>query len=419
MKKWSKFFYASLCFLLSSFIFYGIEAFAIENIQSEALTQIIYSENGRIENNGIYQLDVDFYGIISIANSVNEVKVIGNGLDHQHNNTAIFFEDNRSEAVTLTIEDLYITAPTETHGIDFGNTGSDENEPSKLFISGRSKVEGQHTGIHVPQGVHLIIDTVEGDAPGEIDIESFGLGAGIGGGYHKSAGMVTIEGGTIKAIGKSGIGGGGGSFWYLIESGIAPTPAYSAHGGNLIISGGTVTAIGSSGAGIGGGWNGNGGTVTITGGTVTAIGGTHGAGIGGGVNGEGCLLVITDATVMAEGVTGIGGGLWDSMERNHATLPHGGTIEISGGTVTATGLLGAGIGTVDTGSGGIVNITGSTVTAIGGTNITTDSPYAIYVRPPGIGTSDPVRPLGSVSIINSNVTAEGAINGPASVIIHV
>ena len=78
-------------------------------------------------------------------------------------------------------------------------------------------------------------------------MDAIGGGAGIGGGGYRQAGIIEIEGGTVKAESRSvgaGIGGGGG--------------VYGGDNmninGSITISGGTVTATGSSyGAGIGGG----------------------------------------------------------------------------------------------------------------------------------------------------------------------
>ena len=94
---------------------------------------------------------------------------------------------------------------------------------------------------------------------------------------------------------------------------------------------------------------------------MTATGGSDAAGIGGGRYGSGGTVIITGGTVTATGGSygaGIGGGSRGS----------GGTITITGGTVTAKGGgYAAGIGGGDGGgSGGTVTITGGTVTAKGG-----------------------------------------------------
>ena len=128
--------------------------------------------------------------------------------------------------------------------------------------------------------------------------------AGIGGGYYKNAGNITINAGSVIAYGgKRGAGIGGG------ERGSA---------GNTTINGGVVTAEGGteyyggtyySGAGIGGGNKGAGGSITVIGGTVTAKGGNYSAGIGGGYDaGAGTILITGGKVHAADG--GIGTSTW-------------------------------------------------------------------------------------------------------------
>ena len=158
-------------------------------------------------------------------------------------------------------------------------------------------------------------------------------GAGIGGGYQKPAGNITVESGKITANGGSGAAGiGGGSH----GSG-------TGTGEIIRISGGAVTTNGGSGgAGIGGSYAGTGesgsssieGTADVisTGGTGAAgIGGGSSSGAGTGINGSilitGCAIV--SATGKAGGA-GIGGGYG-------AGTGTGGKITISGyAHVTAT-----------------------------------------------------------------------------------
>ena len=92
---------------------------------------------------------------------------------------------------------------------------------------------------------------------------------------------------------------------------------------------------------------------------LTATGGNNAAGIGGGADGAGGTVTISGGTVTAtggDGSAGIGGGYSGA----------GGTVTIEGGTVTATGGYGgAGIGGGYVGEGGTVTISGGTVTATG------------------------------------------------------
>lgn len=211
-----------------------------------------------------------------------------------------------------------------------------------LTLLGSSTVAGgrYHAGIEVPSGASL---TIGGN--GSINVTGGSDSAGIGGssemyeGGESDAGTITINSGSITAIGPYGTGIGG---------------AFSGASGNITINGGNVTATGNNDcAGIGGDIDDC--TVTINGGIVTASGGHHGAGIGGNVT-------ITGGTVHATGGSQAAG------------IGDGGSITISGGAITAKGgsgggLVGgggAGIGSRNGNNSGIVTITGGTVIASGG-----------------------------------------------------
>ncbi|GAB6395474.1 MAG: Ig-like domain-containing protein [Bacteroidales bacterium] len=266
---------------------------------------------------------------------------------------------------------LILSGSNELVTTDFVSAGLTVEDSAKITIQG--------TGSLLAQGGDL--------APKN------GGGAGIGGRETKSGGNITITGGTITATGgflAAAIGGGAGG-----------------DGGNITITGGTVTATaGAQAAGIGGGKGdsgGSGGNITITGGTITATGGTMGAGIGGGYRGDGGNITITGGTITATGGTyaaGIGGG-WESDGGNIITIRGGvvvavslggsgdpagiggggtssaGTVNISGGTVYASGGTGPGIGGGAGTTGGVINITGGTVITdeigIGGAGGTTQT----------------------------------------------
>lgn len=180
-------------------------------------------------------------------------------------------------------------------------------------------------GIEVNEGNAL---TIWGQQKGNGELKAQDVGtycAGIGGGYGKSGGNITVVGGNIIAT------------------------AYSA------------------GAGIGGGAYGNGGMITIKGGEIEAEGGTAGAGIGGGGYGNGGTITITGGKIKAKGIdggAGIGGG------RQGA----GGTIKIQGGNIYASirdGLVANGdfaIGAGMNGSGGSLSIKDSVVITRGKIN---------------------------------------------------
>ena len=187
---------------------------------------------------------------------------------------------------------------------------------------------------------------------GAVTANGASKGAGIGGGNNGAGGTIIINGGTVTATGgNDGAGIGGG---------------YNGAGGTITVNGGTVTAKGGvRGAGIGGGHNGAGGNVTINGGSVTANGGSGAAGIGGGRSGAGGNITINGGAVTATGRTagaGIGGGYKGAC--GNITI-NGGTVEANGNDGGGTSSSGAGIGGGESGnnSGGSISITGGTVTA--------------------------------------------------------
>ena len=163
-------------------------------------------------------------------------------------------------------------------------------------------------------------------------------GAGIGGG--KNASSITINGGTVTA--KAGLTTDIGA------AGIGATYGQSSQK-TITIKGGTVTAIGGS-AGIGGGAYQSAGTVVINDGVITATSEGYGAGIGGGggrykgsndMGGSGSVT-INGGTVTAQGGgrgygAGIGGGGADWQLGDTSGAQASGDITINGGVVTATG----------------------------------------------------------------------------------
>lgn len=200
---------------------------------------------------------------------------------------------------------------------------------------------------------------------------------------------IQILGGIVHAEGGvSGAGIGGYRATILVEEGTVVSKAYQeatvsgvgigGYGCSITINGGDIQAWGGKcGAGIGSLDNhGPDGislpqTIKITGGTVEATGGSSdvgvddraGAGIGGGEGEPGGKIIISGGIITANGGTcetgagaGIGGG---------AHLGAGGTVEISGGTVNATGSYGgAGIGGGKNGDSGSITINGGKIKAI-------------------------------------------------------
>ena len=198
---------------------------------------------------------------------------------------------------TIIIRDVHIEATKyafDMVGADVDlwiDPGDHDNE--NIF---RTNMGGPHSSaIQASEGSTLTISSMSGDysVDGKLRAEGSTHGAGIGGscyavgGGAAPCGDITINGGTITAIGgEYGAGIGGGS-----AGGSLP-----GDGGNIVINGGDITAQGGpGGAGIGSGSGDsagynypNSGTVTIRGGTITAHGGSGGvytkagAAIGGG-----------------------------------------------------------------------------------------------------------------------------------------
>jgi hypothetical protein len=266
--------------------------------------------------------------------------------------------------VTIVEDDCIVVAPGVTADITLTDVHIEVEGYAAFDMSGATVnltlvgtniliggIAGGPAGLQAPEGSTLTINAADTShsltaRSGYALHEYYGTGAGIGGSFgNTTGGNITINNGTVIAVGGRGAGIGG---------------AHPGAGGTVTINGGIVTATGRSGAGIGGSYTGAGGTITISGGTVTATGSDNAAGIGGGYRGAGGTVTITGGTVNAVGgnlSAGIGGG----------EMGAGGSVTISGGTVTATGgSRSAGIGGGEGGDGGSVTISGGVVTAIGG-----------------------------------------------------
>ena len=121
--------------------------------------------------------------------------------------------------------------------------------------------------------------------PGSLTADSNGYAPGIGGGYRIECGDISVEGGTIVAVGGDGAAGiGGGS---------------DALCGTVSVSGGTVFAWGGNSApGVGSGSRGSCDGVAISGGSVAARGGDGAPGIG-------CASGRCNAVDIADGVSAV------------------------------------------------------------------------------------------------------------------
>ena len=250
-----------------------------------------------------------------------------------------------------------------------------------LTLAGDNTLKsGYGGGLQVPVGAAV---TINGTAGTDSLTATGSNGAGIGGGYYAPCGKITITGGSVKANGVTGIGGWTDNNSQTVEIKGGEVEANSIGGGStaVTISGGTVTIsenISSSGlVTIGGGtvdtkkFTAN--TLTVTDGNVTAHNG-----IGGGtVNVSGGTLTASGdsqkAGINSSNVTISGGSVTANGATNGAGIggnngEDGKNVTISGGTVVATGgsgngTGGAGIGGGNNGAGGTLIITGGTVVA--------------------------------------------------------
>ena len=289
--------------------------------------------------------------------------------------------------------------------------------------------------------------------------------AGIGGGSRGadsttdtnsdsrgSGGTITIYGGDVTATGDNGGAGiGGGGKRHI--PGQSQSSQKGGNSGTITIYGGTINATGSSGgAGIGSGSCALEADVKIYGGSVTATNNDGGAGIGCGAtaNVSGldskCTIEIgknANVTVI-DGDFGVGGGAagigsgrgWNNAggeyditisgnarvtttgtKYNSSTgggagigggqFSRGGTINISGGTVTATGSYGgAGIGSGYNGKNATkITIEGGTVTAEGSRNGESSSAYK-YSASIGLGASDENASESCINLNGGYITAK-------------
>lgn len=230
--------------------------------------------------------------------------------------------------LNLTIKDLIIDRKESTSN-SLSAIALTDTAKLNLTLEGDNKLYGAYGGAGIGVGHGTVLHITE-ESTGSLYAKggnAYGGAAGIGAispgwdmnysssspktqdcGYIEIAGSnVTAEGGTYKfreseICGGAGIGG-----------------SYGASGGIINIIGGTVHAIGGRyGAGIGGGSNGSVASITITGGTVTAEGTGKGsrqpAAIGRGVDSSSMedavlpcgVIEITGGKVTAKGNIGFG-----------------------------------------------------------------------------------------------------------------
>ena len=301
-------------------------------------------------------------------------------------------------------------------GIGGGYYGNGTTANGIICISGgRVMATGGSFGAGIGGGAEL------GDGTGrngQIIIEGNAIvtatggshGAGIGGGYDGNGtgmgGKITLDGtANVTANATSGAGIGSGSTNRRIYG--------TDQSGEVLITGNvTVQARSESGAGIGGGKAMNGvsygtgkdGHITINGNADVTATSTYAAGIGGGgefsfdrscTTGEnGVISISGNATVKATGgVYGIGG--YDDEDMN-------GSLNISGGTVTAratsTGnTYACGIGRISR-----FNVNGGVVSASGCTGI-----YCANVNGGSIVTAESLKNTNGFGALTSDGSRTG------------
>ena len=342
---------------------------------------------------------------------------------------------------------LTIPPPADGNNADAGIGGSSSDNAGTITINGGGiNITSGSTGAGIGGGKGGSAGTITING-GDINITSRSTGACIGGGGGNnsasgSGGTITINGGNINLTqygSNYNTATGSGDSGAAIGAGGGDIMAHGSDGGAITINGGTVTIHQHArAAGIGSGTFGAPGTVLITGGTVnvymvhqgsdTSSSG-EGAGIGGcsgmGIPGATGYITITGGTVNVDAYwTGI--GIVNSSQACH--------INISGGTVTAKGAKGPGIGFPVHYNGDDITITGGTVTAssrdsagIGGTY---PSDVA-YVSPLRLDASADIKAYsgGAAPAINArnntgdgyfvNASLDKAISATASTTLYV
>lgn len=218
----------------------------------------------------------------------------------------ITINSSATNDIDIVLSDLNISATVALCVNGSGNVNIELDGSNILKSSSR------HAGLEVSTGSSIVINDKDNNG----SLEAQGKGAGIGSATGNNNGKITINGGTITAVGgfnSAGIGGG--------DDGGA---------GLVIINGGEINASSNwYGCGIGSGsYNDEGGTIIINGGKINATGNVHGAGIGGSDGGDVDELIITGGEIISTGkgwMAGVGGG--DSK----SIVILGGNIKASGG----------------------------------------------------------------------------------------
>ena len=241
-----------------------------------AAPALAYADSGTISVSAIY--DIGSFGNDSVI-------TINGGLTVTLTNTGDATYTNMQivcgSSVKLTIDGVKIDDSSNDSACPLSFSGSGNS----LVLKGTSELRA---GLDQPGVKAENTSSLEISGDGTLTAQGGSQGAGIGGGYNGSGGIITIKGGTITAQGTdygAGIGGG-----------------YMGASGNITIEGGTVNATGGDqGAGIGtGGFVHSNNTILIRGGRVAAYGGPYGAGIGCGFQSAGGTVLLFGGVIYAQ-----------------------------------------------------------------------------------------------------------------------
>ena len=269
---------------------------------------------------GSIEIKADAYSVEGgpdVSNPGNEYTITQ--ADYESTTTANTITVQNGVAATVTLNGVSISGGS----IDLSGSGNltiilPEGITNKIYGA------ADNAGIRVVPGAALTIN-----GPGTLNVYATDQAAGIGGGKGEHCGTVVINGGIIRAEGSGGSGIGGGCGFGNGFGDWSP----GLNGGNITINGGTVFAIGDTG--IGGtytyrGRSGDGGSLAVTGGNVTAIGrrgiGSGYVGFDGSVGTQAVVKIDQGATVQAYSSGSNYGAIGDdviessSAERTAATI---------------------------------------------------------------------------------------------------
>ncbi len=348
--------------------------------------KLISGNNFTINSGGVYVIDDNFKGTITIAEKGQDVL-----LKSESGQTLQGVSIDCAAETDLYIENLHIkNSLSRSPIIKFQGKGNSLNLAGSNEFTANLNGSSTTSLIHVGEGTELTlyesgaggklsVSCTGGDASPNFDSNTALQGALIGSGRREACGKIRVVDGTLS-LDTTFVRGAG------IGSGV------QGKGGDIDVEGGTIDVkLWGEGAGIGGGALSDGGNITITGGEVNITNIRNekevvlGAGIGGGRAGDGGNIEISgDCHIRIDhgqyGFTshggdgaGIGGGggigYGGHGYAQDSKAGNGGNIHITGGTIDLRTNYGAGIGgggcwtagRCDAGDGGNISIEGGTI----------------------------------------------------------